>query len=163
MATKKATKTKKTAKPQDEASVIEQATQELLSLLGLSATVSVDLSEDVANVTLDTEDGGLIIGYHGESLEALQLVLALLISKKLDKFVRVSLEIGDYKKNRTDYLQNLVAQTKDQVLSSGKEVMLPNLKSWERRIVHTFIQEDPDVTSESMGEGRDRVLVVKPR
>src|SRR5581483_10910247 len=100
MATKKATKTKKTAKPQDEASVIEQATQELLSLLGLSATVSVDLSEDVANVTLDTEDGGLIIGYHGESLEALQLVLALLISKKLDKFVRVSLEIGDYKKNR---------------------------------------------------------------
>ena len=81
----------------------------------------------------------------------------------MGRFVRASIEVGDYKKNRTDWLETLAIQTKEKVLLDKKEVPLPNLRSWERRIVHVYFQEDPEVISESVGEGRDRTLVIKPR
>lgn len=96
-------------------------------------------------------------------LESLQIILSLVVSKKLDRFVRVSLDVGDYKKNRTEYLEHLAEQAKEKALRDGSEVSLPNLKSWERRVVHVSLQEDGEVLSESVGEGRDRTLVVRPR
>lgn len=142
---------------------IQKKTEELLELLGVKATVSVALEGDVAQINLETDETGMLIGYHGETLEALQLILSLMLARELGEFVRVSLEIGDYRKNREDYLQHLVDQTKERVLAENRPVALPNLKSWERRIVHLMLQDDKDVTTESEGEGRDRVLTIKPR
>jgi len=87
----------------------------------------------------------------------------LAVSKKLGKFVRVSIEAGDYKKNRTDYLTNLALKTKERVLSEQREMSLSHLKSWERRIIHMLLVEDNEVVSESTGVGRDRALVIRPR
>lgn len=143
--------------------VIKKVIEGVLKSLDIEGDFSFVISEDVIDVTLNTNDTGIVIGYHGEILEALQLVLSLCVSKKIGKFLRVSIEVGDYKKNRTDYLFQLASQTKQRVLLEKKEASIPNLRSWERRIVHVFFQEDPDVVSESAGEGRDRTLVVKPR
>jgi spoIIIJ-associated protein len=148
---------------QETTQKIQEVAEKVLSMLGVSATVSVVAAEDVAEVTLETEESGMIIGYHGETLEALQTIISLVASHELGEFVRVSIEVGDYKKNRVEYLKHLVEQAKDQALSQNTAVSLPNLKSWERRIVHTMLADDTEVASESMGEGRDRVLTVKPR
>jgi spoIIIJ-associated protein len=113
--------------------------------------------------TLETEDTGIIIGYHGETLEALQLVLSLLIAKERGEFKRVSLEVGDYKKNRSEWLERLAVDAKERALSENKEVYLSELKSWERRVIHLLLQDDKEVVSESTGEGKDRVLVIKPK
>jgi spoIIIJ-associated protein len=121
------------------------------------------MHDEGADVVLQTEESGILIGYHGEILEALQLVLSLMVSRKLDRFVRISVEVGDYKKNRSEYLEKLAMQTKERVLEENRPHTLSSLKSWERRIVHMILQQDDQVISESMGEGRDRVLVVKPR
>lgn len=142
---------------------IQKKTEELLGLLGVKAIVSVAAEGEVAKVNLETDETGMLIGYHGETLEALQLVLSLMLAKTLGEFIRVSLEIGDYRKNREDYLQHLVEQTKERVLAEQQPVPLPNLKSWERRIVHLMLQEDEDVTTESLGEGRERILTIKPK
>lgn len=143
---------------------IIKSTEELLKQLGVEATVSVTAQdEDSADVLLETEESGMIIGYHGEVLESLQLILSLIVSKKIGHFVRISLEVGDYKKNRSEYLERLAMQTKERVLEEGRPHTLSSLKSWERRVVHLLLQDDNEVVSESMGEGRDRVLVVKPR
>lgn len=142
---------------------IQKKTEELLNLLDVKATVSVVVEGEVAQINLETDETGMLIGYHGETLEALQLVLSLMLARELGEFVRVSLEIGDYRKNREDYLQHLVEQTKERVLAEQQAVSLPNLKSWERRIVHLMLQEDDRVTTESLGEGRDRVLTIKPK
>ena len=147
----------------EELQTIQQVAEKLLSMLGVSASVEVTEGEEVAEVLLQTEESGMLIGYHGETLEALQTVISLVASKELGSFIRVSLEVGDYKKNRVEYLKHLVEQAKDQALSQGQAVSLPNLKSWERRIVHTLLADDKEVASESMGEGRDRVLTIKPR
>jgi spoIIIJ-associated protein len=60
-------------------------------------------------------------------------------------------------------LKTLAEQTRERVLNEQREVYLPNLKSWERREVHMYLTEDADVISESVGEGRERTLVVKPK
>jgi len=85
------------------------------------------------------------------------------LAKENGEFKRVSIEAGDYKKNRTEWLERLALDAKERALSQGKEVYLSELKSWERRVVHLLLQDDKEVTSESSGEGKDRVLVIKPK
>lgn len=147
----------------NEQQIIKEVTEKLLSELEVSGTADVQVAEDMADIILETEESGLIIGYHGEILEAMQLIISLISSRKIGRFVRVSVEVGDYKKNRTEYLERLAQQTKDRVLEEGRAHTLSSLKSWERRIVHMVLQNDDQVTSESMGEGKERVLVIKPR
>lgn len=143
--------------------VIKDTIQELFDLLGIEGAFTLEEKDDMIQVVLETQDTGIVIGHHGDILESLQLVLALCVSKKLGEFHRISLEVGDYKKNRTMYLESLAQTTRERVLEEGSEIVLPELKSWERRVVHLLFQEDKEVASESMGEGKDRVLVVKPR
>lgn len=142
---------------------VEQLIEKLFSLLEIEGTFTLEEQEDILEVMMETKDTGIVIGYHGEVLESLQLVLSLAIAKKLGRFVRVSIEVDGYKKNRTEYLHNLAMQVKEKALSDNKEQVLSSLKSWERRIIHLYLQNDEQVTSESEGEGKDRVLVIKPR
>jgi spoIIIJ-associated protein len=137
--------------------------QDLFDSLGIKDSFDVVEGEESIDVVINSEDPGLIIGHHGDTLDSIQLILSLMLAKKLGEFKRVSVEVGDYKKNRSDYLKNLAAQTKERALSEGQEIFLPNLKSWERREVHMYLADDADVISESVGEGKDRTLVVKPK
>ncbi len=145
------------------AKTLEKLVKELFKKLGIEEDFEVSEGEDTINVVIASDEPGLLIGHHGDTLDSLQLVLSLMLAKKLGEFKRVSVEIGDYKKNRSDYLKNLAEQTKERAISENREVMLPNLKSWERREVHMYLAEDPEVISESVGEGRDRTLIVKPK
>ena len=83
--------------------------------------------------------------------------------KKEENLKESLLEVGDYKKNRTEWLERLALDAKERAISENKEVYLSDLKSWERRVVHLLLQDDKEVISESSGEGKDRVLVIKPK
>lgn len=146
-----------------EQKAIKETIKKLLKLLEIEGDFEIIKAGEEIEIVLTTKDGGIVIGYHGEILEALQLILSLCISKKIGHFIRVSLEVGDYKKERTNFLENLALQMKERVLEESQEVALSDLKSWERRIIHVFLQEDKDVASESTGVGKDRKLVIKPR
>ena len=93
---------------------IEKVITGVLKALEIEGDFSVSVQEEVIEVVLDTKDSGMVIGYHGEILEALQLILSLCVSKKIGNFIRVSVEVGDYKKNRADWLESLAIQTKEQ-------------------------------------------------
>lgn len=158
----------KKQKTDDERTIVKNSIDELLKKLSVDGgceILSTQMDEEVfvVEALLTTEDTGIVIGYHGETLESLQLIMSLCLSRELNKFVRVTLEIGDYRKNRTEWLESMVRNARDRVLMDGQEVLLPNLKSWERRIVHLLLQDDKDVMSESTGEGRERTLVIRPR
>ncbi len=141
----------------------EKTIKKFFDSLGIDASFSVLEDEEAIGVTLETEDTGIIIGYHGETLEALQLILSLLLAKERGEFKRVSLEVGDYKKNRSEWLERLALDAKERALAENKEVYLSELKSWERRVIHLLLQDDKEVVSESTGEGKDRVLAIKPK
>jgi spoIIIJ-associated protein len=149
-----------TAKERKE---VEELIEKLLSILEIEGTFTLEEQDDILDVMMETQDTGIVIGYHGEVLESLQLILSLAIAKKIGRFVRVSIEVDGYKKNRTEYLHNLAMQVKEKALAENKEQVLSSLKSWERRIIHLYLQSDEQVTSESSGEGKERVLVIKPR
>jgi spoIIIJ-associated protein len=142
---------------------IEKVIKKFFVSLGIDTKFELLEDEETIGITLETEDTGIIIGYHGETLEALQLILSLLLAKEQGAFKRVSLEAGDYKKNRSEWLERLAQDAKERALSQNKEVYLSELKSWERRVIHLLLQDDKEVVSESTGEGKDRVLVIKPK
>lgn len=146
-----------------QSKIVQDTTEELLKLLEIQGDFEVKETEEAIEINLNTEDSGIVIGYHGDTLESLQLVLSLCLARKFGEFKRVSVEVGEYKKKREEWLRNLAAETKDRVLSENKEIYLSDLKSWERRVVHMILQNDQEVISESIGEGKDRVLVVKPK
>lgn len=147
----------------DKIEIVKNTIEELFGLLEIQASPTInDLGEEV-EVILETEDSGVIIGYHGESLEALQLILSLAVSKKIGTYTRVLLEVGDYRKKRTEYLHKLAMQAKERALQDRGEVILSDLKPWERREIHVLFSEDLEVESESQGEGKNRTLIIKPR
>lgn len=137
--------------------------EELLKQLEITGDFTLSEQDGMLDIQLNTEDTGIVIGYHGEILESLQLVTSLVVSRAIGHFVRVSIEVGDYKKNRSEYLEKLAQQAKERALEENREQELTNLKSWERRIVHMYLQEDDEVVSESVGQGRERRLVVRPK
>jgi spoIIIJ-associated protein len=153
----------KIALTEQERKDVERLTEKVFSLLEIEGTFTLEEHEDILDIVMETKDTGIVIGYHGEVLESLQLILSLAIAKKLGRFVRASIEVDGYKKNRTEYLHNLALQTKEKALSENKEQVLSSLKSWERRIIHLYLQNDEQVTSESEGEGKERVLVIKAK
>lgn len=142
---------------------IEELVEKMFSLLGIDGTFALEYNGETLDVLMETKDTGMVIGYHGEVLESLQLILSLAIAKKLGRFMRISIEVDGYKKNRTEYLEKLAQQAKEKALAENQEQVLMSLKSWERRIVHLLLQEDDQVTSESSGEGKERVLIIKPK
>jgi len=141
----------------------EEKVKEIFETIGITDSFEIIESEESIEVVLNSEDPGMIIGHHGDTLDSLQLMLSLMLAKESGEFKRVQLEVGDYKKNRSDYLKSLAEQTRQRALEEGREIFLPSLKPWERREVHMFLAEDEEVISESVGEGKERTLVVKPR
>jgi spoIIIJ-associated protein len=146
-----------------ELTTIEKIATDLLKRLEIVGEVSVEETEETVEVLLKTEETGIVIGYHGEVLDSLQLVLSLMISQKIGRFQRITVEVGDYKKNRSEYLEKLALQVKEQVTREGREHAVSSLRPWERRIMHMLLKDDESVTSESVGEGKERVLIIKPR
>jgi spoIIIJ-associated protein len=142
---------------------IEELVEKLFVELGIDGTFALEYNGETLDIMMETKDTGMVIGYHGEVLESLQLILSLAIAKKLGHFMRISIEVDGYKKNRTEYLEKLAQQTKEKALAENQEQILMALKSWERRVIHLILQEDDLVTSESSGEGKERVLIIKPK
>jgi len=153
----------KIALTEKERKEVEKLIEKLFSLLEIEGTFSLEEKDEILEVLMETKDTGIVIGYHGEVLESLQLILSLAIAKKIGRFIRVSIEVDEYKKNRTEYLNTLAMQAKERALEENKEQVLSSLKSWERRIIHMYLQNDDQVMSESAGEGKERVLIVKPK
>jgi len=146
-----------------EQKTIEEIVEKVFSLLEIDGTFTIAENGEILDVMMETKDTGIVIGYHGEILESLQLILSLAIAKKLGRFIRISIEVDDYKKNRMEYLHSLAEQVKEKAISENKEQVLLSLKSWERRVIHLYLQDDDQVTSESSGEGKERVLLIKPK
>ncbi len=145
-------------------STVKQLTQDLLERLGVSGVVSVDLDETASyRVHIETEETGLLIGFHGRTLESLQIILSLVVSRALSNWAKVYVNVGDYREKREESLMHLATRAAERAIAIGREVELPHLSASERRVVHLTLSGDERVMTESVGEGDRRILVVKPR
>ena len=115
-------------------------------------------------ITLNVEGDnlGLIIGRRGETLDALQLIVAIAANRSLDDGARIILDAEDYRRRHRDSLHEMALEYAADAKKRGQEVVIPDLKAYERRIVHMALRDDPGVETYSEGEGRDRILVISP-
>ena len=142
---------------------VKETAEELLKLLTVEAEVAVTEDEGgVYQVQIETPDQGLLIGYHGETIAALQLVLNLIVSKKLGEWKRVAVNVGDYREQRAEKLQAMANSIVERALAVKQPMAFPALTAGERRVVHLYLQERKDITSASEGEGVNRRLIDRP-
>lgn len=141
-----------------------QTTEDLLSRLGIAGSVTVDIDEtDAYRVHIETEETGLLIGFHGRTLESLQIILGLLVSKALGSWVRVYVNVGDYREKREEALMLMAQQAAERALTQGRPIELAHLSASERRVIHLTLSGDDRVETESVGDGLRRTLLVKPK
>ena len=153
----------------DEGKIVKQTAQHLLESLGFTETeIGVEKEktegeeEVVINIKIEAspEDTGMLIGFHGETLAALQLIVSQMVYKKLGSWRRVIVNIGDYREKREVALREMATNAASRAKLTGSPVMLPYLGSNERRLIHLALSEDPDVETTSQGTGRGRRLSV---
>ncbi len=133
-------------------------------LLGLGCeniTVKAAELDGGTYLQLDGEKLGVVIGRRGETLDALQYLTSLAANTG-NGYYKVTLNIGNYREKREKTLRELAKKVSEQVLSSGRSRTLEPMNPYERRIIHTVIQELEGVTSNSVGEGGGRRVVVSP-
>ncbi|MBU1322964.1 KH domain-containing protein [Patescibacteria group bacterium] len=114
------------------------------------------------NLKFSDQDTGILIGYHGDTISALQLIINLLIYKKQGEWLKLEVNIGDYRQKRAESLEKMALDSAQRVKFSGQPMALFNLNPFERRLIHEFLAKDPAVTTESEGEAKNRHLIIKP-
>lgn len=143
---------------------VKEITEDLLKRLEVAGIVSVDMDETGAyQVQIDTEETGLLIGFHGKTLESFQIILGIIVSKKLEAWVKVYVNVGDYRQKREESLMHMAVAAADRAVTYGNPVEIPHLTPGERRVVHMTLGGDERVATESVGEGMNRTLIVKPK
>lgn len=143
--------------------VVEKLAKELLSLMGTKAKVKVseDKQNQTAKVDLDAgEETGLLIGNRGETISAIQVVLGIIIRQEVGEWMRIVVDVGDWREKQEEQLKELAEQAAERVKQTGEPQALYNLNPNQRRIIHLGLSDDSDVETESVGEGVDRYLVV---
>ncbi|MBI2600543.1 KH domain-containing protein [Candidatus Daviesbacteria bacterium] len=134
----------------------------ILGLLLLEGSYELEESEEGFHVFIQTKDAGRIIGYRGEALQSLQLIVSQIATQKSKEFKRVIVDVEGWRKNKEGDLAKRAEEWASQVKESQKPMELEPMPSWQRRAVHLKIQEMQGVESESVGEGSERHLVIKP-
>jgi spoIIIJ-associated protein len=149
----------------DKIKITKEISEKLLKLIGLEAKVVVaeDKENQAIKVDVDTAEPGILIGYHGETLSSLQLLLGIMVSRKAGEWLRVLVNIGDYRQKREEVLKNMALSAAQKAKFSGEPVSLPPLSGSERRIIHLTLADNPSVETQSEGEGEERRVIVKPR
>lgn len=152
----------------EDAEAVGQAAMEgietIVSLMQLDATPTLR-STSAEEVVIDIEgpDAGRLIGRHGAGLDALQLVTAVIANRKAGTGARVVLDAEGYRERREEMLCEMAVAHADKAKAAGKEIVIRDLKPYERRIIHLALKDDPDVETYSEGQGEDRQLVISPR
>lgn len=158
-----AAKTSKTVKKVEKTKVIEKLVKKLLDELGLTADLSVEKTPDQdISVRLTTENPGLIIGFHGETLSALQLILGMMAYRQTGEWTRILVNVNDYRERRQENLEMIALSAASRAKETGQPQALSPMNSSERRIVHLILSEDSEITTESEGEDWQRHVVIRP-
>lgn len=126
------------------------------------ASVNAKFVEDYIEAEIVCDDYGIIIGHRGETLDAIQCLATLALKNKTGKYARVSINVGDYRARREETLRSLARKNANYSLRTGRRYTFEPMNPYERRIIHTTIQEIDGVTSRSVGTGQARRVVIEP-
>lgn len=133
---------------------------EFLNLIG-DANFKIEKNNNFVNVYIDGKDSSKLIGFKGEAINSLQNILNVIASKNQNCKIRVFLDVSGYKKKREDDLKGIARKFEKVVAKNGKKVILEPMGAYERKIIHTELQDSNLVKTYSIGEEPHRKVVIE--
>lgn len=134
--------------------------QNVVTAMGLVLTASVEEAPEGTRINLEGEDGGVLIRRGGEGLQALQHVVATTFRKQLGEDNRIVIDCNGFRRDKDAELRQMAQFMAGKARSSGMPQEMGPLNPYERRIVHLAIAQDPDVTSESIGDAFMKTVII---
>lgn len=136
--------------------------EDLLSYFGLNTDVHATSEDEVIELSIpSTHLNGFLIGQRGDTMRSLQFIVSQALRQQGYEYVRVNVDVADYKKQRAERLAEVAQEWINKVKDSGEAMELKPMSAADRRIVHKVASE-AGLATESVGEGRDRHIVLKP-
>ena len=145
-----------------EPAKIQNFLQIVLNKMGIDCAVELNEVDDTVALTIVGEDASAAIGYRGETLDALQYLCSLMLNGRHEGFKRVSIDAENYRAKREKALQKLAHNLEQKVKRTGREHKLEPMNPYERRVIHTTLQNSKYVTTQSEGQGTSRHVVITP-
>ncbi len=139
---------------------VKKFLDEFLNKIGEDASYEFSKNENGLEITIKGESTTILIGYRGETLYSLQNILSAIASKGLENRVRVILDIADYKEKREKTLEDLAEKVAKTVMRTGKPVTLEPMNAYERKVIHSKLQNYNKVSTTSIGEEPRRRVVI---
>ena len=135
---------------------------QVFDAMDLTVDISVEVEEDnhTVNVELKGDEMGVLIGKRGQTLDSLQYLTSLALNRHTDEYVKVKLDTEDYRKRRKETLENLAKNIAYKVKRTKRPVSLEPMNPFERRVIHSTLQNDNYVSTHSEGEEPHRHVVV---
>lgn len=138
----------------------------IVNKMGFSVVVESSEYFDGIKFNIQTKDGGLLIGEDGATLQSLNHIAHRIAERGLinkeQKPLRFIVDVNDYQKKRADYICELARMSAQRARYFKKDVEMKPMTAFERRLIHTSLMEYPDIKTESIGEGENRRVVIKP-
>ena len=152
----------KARKKNDTVDNIREFLENVFSAMNMEVTIDIKKAEDdkVYEVELSGKEMGLLIGKRGQTLDSLQYLTNLAVNKHSDGYIKVKLDTEDYRQRRKDTLENLAKNIAYKVKRTKRPVSLEPMNPFERRVIHSALQNDKYVTTYSEGEEPFRHVVV---
>ena len=132
----------------------------IINKLGNNINYSVEKKSNRLEISLSGDDAGFLIGYRGETMYAFQSIISTIANKGIDEKIRVWLDIEGYKEKRERTLQDLANRIARTVERTRKSVTLEPMQAYERKIIHSVLQDSKTVKTESIGEEPRRRVVI---
>ena len=148
--------------PDDLIIAVDEFVISLVQTMGIDATVDVYDSGDVVAVDIATQETGLLIGQKGETIDAIQYLVNVTIYKSRPFAKRIVVDSEGYRQRRVEAIQGMAHRTARRALRERRPLSLPPMSPAERRVVHLFLKENPQVTTSSQGEEENRRVIVSP-
>ena len=130
--------------------------------MGLTVVINIKYDEidNLMDIDLSGDEMGVLIGKRGQTLDSLQYLTSLVVNKDVENYIRVKVDTENYRKRRKDTLENLAKNIAFKVKRTKRPVSLEPMNPYERRIIHSALQNDRYVTTHSEGDEPFRRVVV---
>lgn len=136
---------------------------DVFEAMNADVIIEASLNGDMLEIDLKGENMGIVIGKRGDTLDSLQYLTSLVVNHNEDDYVKVTLDTENYREKRTQALLQLSNRLADKVAKSGRKYTLEPMNPYERRVIHSNLQDNEDVTTYSVGDEPYRKVVIAPK
>jgi spoIIIJ-associated protein len=148
----------------DGVAIARDLLDQIMQAMGVEAVVAAQRQSDGSiRLLVEGHEMGVVIGKHGSTINALQYLVGLILQKRTGERTRLVIDAEGYRSRREQTLMDMAHTYAQRVKETGHEAVLDALQSYERRIIHNSLADDPDVITYSEGEEPDRRVVISPR